>query len=96
MSTHPMQPQSERLVPKADQTKAPNCQKCGHPMKVVGEGDTYWTFGCEPCQCAHVFTKPQAKDAAKYRVQMDRLARAQEAKRKFESRTKYFVLGGSK
>lgn len=97
MSTQPLTrlaPQQDRLIPKCDQEKIPNCQKCGKQMRVIGESETHWTFGCEPCQCAHVFSKPQTAAAAKYRAQIERTAQTQQRIKEHGSRKKFFLLGG--
>lgn len=87
----------DRLIPKHDISKSPPpCPKCHEEMKLVGEGQDNWQFGCERCQFAHVFTKPQATAAAQHQVSEGRKQQAERMHKAYDSRTKYFVLGGSK
>ena len=91
-----MKPQS-RLIPKHDISKSPPpCPKCHDAMKLLRETETHWEFGCERDQFAHVFTKPQATAAAQHQVNEGRRQQAERMHRAYDSRTKYFVLGGSK
>jgi hypothetical protein len=94
---HPLQVQREqRFIPKHNIEKGPpSCHKCHEPMKLLRETTSHWEFGCERCQHAHVFTKPQSQAAAQYHVQQGRREQAQRMKKAYESRTKYF-LGGSR
>lgn len=94
MTTQPLQPQRGRLVPQHDRNRVPNCQKCGQAMELVGESEVNWQFGCRRCQCAHVFSKPQARAAAQYRAQLERQLQHQQRVRAHDSRTKYFFLQG--
>lgn len=90
-----MQPQ-DRLIPKHDISKSPPpCPQCHKEMKLVGEAETNWQFGCERCQFAHVFTKPQAEAAAKHQVQQGRRENQERMYRAYDARKKYFI-GGSK
>src|SRR5262249_59021048 len=97
MSTQPtaqLSPHTGRLVPRQDPTHVPACQRCTRPMTLVGESDSSWQWGCYPCGCAHVFSKPRAVAAARYRVQMERAAEHARRIRQRESRIKDFLLGG--
>ena len=88
-------PQRDRLVPKQSFEHVTNGQRCGKKMQLVGEGDDNWQFGCEPCGCAHVFSKPRARAAAQYRAQLERQAETQARRRQHDSRPKFFMLGGN-
>ena len=94
MATQPLQPQQGRLVAKSDPNCIPNCQRCGREMKLIGESEHNWQWGCEPCGCARVFSKPQAQAAAQYRAQLERQLQHQQRVRAHDSRTKYFLQGG--
>jgi len=96
VSTQPTQlaPNTGRLVPRQDPSHVPNCQKCGKAMSLVGESDSTWQWGCYACGCAHVFSKPRAVAAAKYRAEMERLAERERRIRQHNSRPRYFLLGG--
>lgn len=88
----PLNPQASRLVPRQSKERIPNCQRCGQPMSLLAESDWNWQFGCYACGCAHVFSKPQAEAAAKYRAQMERQAELTRRVRQHNSRPKYFLL----
>lgn len=96
MTSRVIPPQS-RLIPKHDISKSPPpCPKCYEEMRLLRETPTHWEFGCERDQFAHVFTKPQAMAAAQHRVLEGRREQAQKLRQAYDSRIKYFPLGGSK
>lgn len=87
----------DRFIPKHDITKgAPSCHKCGKEMKLVGENETTWQWGCQPCQFAHVFSKPQSQAAAQHTVMQGRMENHRRMLKAYDSRPKFFLLGGSK
>lgn len=70
----------------------PRCKNCGAEMVLLADDPESWQFGCHPCKFAHVFSKPRAREAARYRVAVERRAERELLRQRFESRPKYFLM----
>lgn len=74
----------------------PLCPRCKRNMKLMRETDNWWEMACEPCQMAHVMTKPRSKNYAKVEVGKQRKDEMIKRQRALGARPKYFLPIGGK
>lgn len=74
----------------------PLCRYCKKPYRLMRETNEFWEMACEDCQVGHVFSKPQAKAAGRYRAQLQKRLETEQRIRQWESRPKHFFIDSTK
>lgn len=71
-------------------TELPLCRYCKLPYELARETEDFWEMKCEACKVGHVFSKPTAKAAGRYRAELQHKLEIAQRLKQWESRPKHF------
>jgi len=60
-------------------------------LRIIGEGDDFWTFHCDTCSLDWVVSKPASTERAKFRKAEETLRQQAERRRAHEKRPIYYT-----
>lgn len=73
----------------------PQCRSCGRPYKLMreeGGEQGWWEFACEVCRVGHVYSKPTAQAAGRYRSQLQQHFETERRIRQWEAMKRTYSI----
>lgn len=74
----------------------PKCRYCQQPYELAKESEDFWEMKCEQCKVGHVFSKPRAAAAGRYRAQLEKRLEVERRIKQWESRPKSVFIDSTK